>query len=115
MSKIPEITPAELAVIQDAVEERYGGHTELKLADVEVRLYAAARELTDCPAVYWEGRGAHFVVIKVGDGKYRGQFYYRGYEQYGTGIEEYDDLPVCIASLLQIQADHERGEAPQGG
>jgi len=42
--------------------------------------------------------------------RYRCQFFYRGYQQYGTGVHEYDDLSECMVSLLQAQADHEARE-----
>jgi hypothetical protein len=63
--------------------------------------------MTECPALFWQDGKANFVVIKVGEGHYRSQFYYRVHQQYGTGIEEYDDLTECIITLLQVQADHE--------
>jgi len=36
------------------------------------------------------------------------QFFYRIHQQYGTGIEEYDEIEDCIISLLRVQADHTR-------
>lgn len=61
-----------------------------------------------CPTIYWSERGAHFVVFKVGEGRYRCQFFYSEAEQFGTGRDEYDDLESCVMTLLQVQSDHER-------
>ena len=47
--------------------ERYGRLVPLQSADVELQLDPASEALTACPALYWEERGAHFVVIKTGD------------------------------------------------
>ena len=55
--------------------------------------------------------GCHFVVCKMGDEKFHGQFFYGKNEQYGTGIHEYNDIVECIVSLLQAQADHEGKKA----
>jgi hypothetical protein len=110
MSVIPDFTNDELDVIKQTVAERFGEPKELELADTELRLDKATTQLTSCPAVYWEGRGCHFVIIKTGDKSYRNQFFYRGYQQYGTGIDEYDDIFKCTLTLLQVQADHEAKE-----
>jgi hypothetical protein len=55
-----------------------------------------------------ERMGANFVVSKVAGTQYHCQFFYRGYEQFGTGRTRYDDLTECVVALLQAQADHER-------
>ena len=103
---MPEFTETELWIIRSAVKERYGRELAIEKADTEIRLHAGAKELTACPAVYWEGGGAHFVVIKTGECRYRAQFYYRLHQMYGTGIDEYDDIGDCVVTLLQVQADH---------
>jgi hypothetical protein len=110
-SQIPDFTETELWVVRSAVNERFGKEIALELADVELRLSPEDRVLTSCPAVYWSERGAHFVISKVGEKAYRCQFYYRGFEQYGTGRQEYDDLGHCVVTLLQVQSDHERQRA----
>ncbi|UCE88535.1 MAG: hypothetical protein JSW10_09325 [Pseudomonadota bacterium] len=107
MSEIPEFTSEEIAAVRDAIKERFGHDLETHLADVEVRIYADDRELTECPAIYWEHDECHFVICKTGEERYRSQFYYRGYDQYGTGIEEYTDIVECALTLLRVQADHE--------
>lgn len=34
----------------------------------------------------------------------------RVHQQYGTGIERYDEIEDCIISLLRVQADHTRNK-----
>ena len=110
MSQIPDFTNEELDIIKKTIAERFGKSIEVELADTEMRLDKAVTQLTTCPAVYWEARGCHFVIAKTGEKRYRNQFFYRGYQQYGTGIEEYDDIFNCTLTLLQVQADHEAKE-----
>jgi hypothetical protein len=117
MAEIPDINDTELWVINTTLQERFGFQPELQLADSEVRLSPADRVLSNCPLVYWKVDDCNFVVIKTGDNHYRCQFFYRGYQQYGTGRHEYDDLAECLVDLLQVQADHaarERGDLPAG-
>jgi hypothetical protein len=109
MNTIEDFTENELWTIRTTLKERYGEPVEPQLADSELRLDPVDTTLTTCPAAYWEHGGCHFVVCKTGDKRYRSQFYYRGYEMFGTGIEEYDDLAECMVTLLQVQADHEAG------
>jgi hypothetical protein len=113
MPEISDITDTELWGIKTTLKERYGHEVEIQLADAEIRLRPADRELSGCPVVYWQADGCNFVVFKAGDRTYRCQFYFRGYQQYGTGRHEYDDLAECIVDLLQTQADYtakERGD-----
>ena len=72
---------------------------------------ARSDALTVCPTLYWSERGAHFVVFKVGDARFRCQFFYSDADHYGTGRDEYDDLSFCVRTLLQVQSDHERESA----
>ena len=118
MAEIPEITDTEDWILRTALKERYGRDPEIQLADAEIRLSPSDRELANCPLVHWQDEeGCNFVVFKTGDRNYRCQFFYRGYQQYGTGVKEYDDLSECIVSLLQVQADYaarERGDIEPG-
>jgi hypothetical protein len=106
MSGIPDITDSELWVVKATLRERYGKPVEVELADVELRLDPAVPELTLCPAMVWKEQGAGFVISKVGDNRFRCQFFYSVREQYGTGKAEYDDLLECVVALLKLQADH---------
>ncbi|HUW97880.1 MAG TPA: hypothetical protein VMV40_03415 [Acidiferrobacter sp.] len=117
MTSIPDFTDTELWVARSAINERYGKAIATDLADSELRLDRESTVLTVCPTIFWTERGASFVVFKVGEGRYRCQFFYSAHEQYGTGREEYDDIGECIVHLLQLQADHEaeRGLAPDKG
>jgi hypothetical protein len=116
MKQIPDITESELWVVRTTLEERFGRGVDIELADSEIRLSVSDRELTACPVLYWRAEDCNFVVFKTGDRRYRCQFFYRGFQQYGTGVSEYDDLTECVVSLLQTQADHaarERGDLPE--
>ncbi len=115
MAAIPDFNDTELWTVRTALKERYGHEVEVALADVELRLPPTARETTDCPGIFWSAQGANFVVAKVGEGRYHAQFFYRGYEQYGTGRAEWDNLAECVTALLQVQADHARSRAMQEG
>ncbi|MCG8017878.1 MAG: hypothetical protein JAY97_16855 [Candidatus Thiodiazotropha sp. 'RUGA'] len=106
MSEIPDITDSELWIIETTLTERYGCKVETQIADAEIRLMPSDRELSRCPAIYWNQEGCNFIIFKTGSRKYRCQFFYRGYQQYGTGVREYDDLTECVVSLLQAQTDH---------
>ncbi len=109
MGSIPDINDTEQRIVRSSLDERWGkDKVEFHLVDVEARLDPSDRELTECPALYWEQGDCHFVVIKTADNRYRTQFYYGNREQYGTGIHEYDELGDCVISLLRLQADHER-------
>lgn len=107
MRKIPDFYEAELWVIRNLLTERYREDKELIPADSEIRLSPGDRELTECPAVYWEALPAHFVVFKTGQERYRCQFFYRSQEQFGTGIAEFDNIGDCVTALLRAQADHQ--------
>ena len=107
MPEIHDFTENELWIIRSTLKERYAQEVPLEPAETEIRLRSGAKELTVCPAVYWEARGAHFIVVKSGESRYRCQFYYRLHEMFGTGVEEFDDLGDCVITLLQVQADHE--------
>ena len=110
MPEIADITDNELWIVRSTLLERYGEQVEPQLADAEIRLRPSDRELTPVPVMYWEHGDCHFVVFKTGDRRYRCQFYYRLYQQMGTGVPEYDDLSECVVSLLQVQADYEAKE-----
>ena len=110
---IPEFTDAELAAIREMLVQRYRKEVEVHLADSEVHLGADERDkhnpgTLNCPTVYWHERGANFVVVKCGADRFRTQFFYTPHDQFGTGIEQYDNLDECVAAVLQTQSDHER-------
>ena len=102
-----DFSAEEIKAVQDTLKERYDRDVATELADVELRLDPAERTLTSCPAIYWEDGDCHFVVCKIKNNRFYCQFYYRGYDQYGTGIPEFNDLIDCIVTLLRVQADHQ--------
>lgn len=116
MTSIPDITNAEQWAVDTTLKERWPGRQiETQLADVEIRMYPQDRELTHCPAVFWEVDKAGFVIIKVAEKGYRCQFYYRGYQQYGTGKNEFDDITDCVVTMLQVHADKESQNREEQG
>ncbi len=104
----PDFTETEQKLVSALLLKRYARLVLPQLADSELQLDAHSDELTLCPTLYWNERGAQFVVCKVAAGRYRSQFFYSDTEQYGTGRTEYDDLEDCVVTLLQVQSDHER-------
>ena len=107
MTTIPDFTEAERKRIPVILLERYGKIIPIQLADSELQLGADPADLSLCPTIYWNERGAHFIVCKVGESRYRCLFFYSDAEQYGTGRDEYDNLNICVLTLLQVQSDHE--------
>lgn len=108
MSSIPDITESEQWAVQTTLKERWSdSNIELQLADVEIRMYPDDRELTECPALFWQVGEANFIIIKVAEKTYRSQFYYRGYQQYGSGFKNFDDIAECVVTMLQVHADRE--------
>ena len=108
---VPDFTEPERELVVALLQERYGKTIPLELADSELRLDPARDDLTVCPTLYWSERGAHFVVCKVGQDRYRCQFFYADADQYGTGHDEYIDLRRCVLTLVRVQADHEKQSA----
>jgi len=108
---IADFTPAEAELAARLLRTRYGKAVPLELADSELLLDAGAAEMTVCPTLYWNARGAHFVLFKIADGRYRCQFFYTDADHYGTGRDEFDDLEDCVLTLLRVQSDHERESA----
>jgi len=105
---IIDFTEAQQEYVAKLLAQRYGKQVELQLADSEFQLNLESEELTVCPTLYWSERGAQFVVYKIGEDRYRCQFFYSATEQFGTGHDEYDDIEKCVVTLLQVQSDHER-------
>jgi len=108
MATVPDFTEAEIKLAGQTLIERYGRAVPTEIADAEIGLGAEGGELTTCPVLYWEERGAHFVVFKIAESRYRAQFYYSEAQQYGTGKDSFDNLGDCMITVLQVQSDHER-------
>ena len=110
---ISDFTTADRWVIATALKERYGKIVAVEPADSEIRLDPAAADITACPTLYWEERGVEFVIFKIGENRYRSQFFYSALEQFGTG-RDFDDLAECVTTTLRLQADHEKDRAGAG-
>ncbi len=111
MSPIPDFTEHEQQQVGQILFERYQRLVPWELAEAELQLDPASEQTTVCPTLYWSQRSAEFVVCKVGESRFRCQFFYSEREQFGTGRDLYDDLTECVVTLLQVQADHERARA----
>ncbi|TCJ13454.1 hypothetical protein EZJ19_10410 [Parasulfuritortus cantonensis] len=110
---IPDYTEAELRLVDAALKERYGQAVDFQEVETEVRLTPADRELTACPAVYWEDADScRFVVAKTGVDKFRSMFFWSVKDRFATGKEEYDNLGDCLVTTLKMQeeAAHRRAE-----
>jgi hypothetical protein len=107
MTPIPDFTEAEQKRVSAILLERYGKLVPIQLADSELQLGNDPSQLSLCPTIYWNERGTHFVLCKVAVSRYIAQFFYSDAEQYGTGHDEYDDIGICVRTLLQVQTDHE--------
>ena len=103
---IPDFTDSEFQLVNQILLERYSRLVLLQAVEVELLLDPEHKEPTPCPALYWNELGAEFIVAKVGDRRFRCQFFYSADEQFGTGRDFYDNLGDCVTNVLQIQADH---------
>ncbi|MXZ80164.1 MAG: hypothetical protein F4Z15_02070 [Gammaproteobacteria bacterium] len=103
-----DFTQTELHRIREMLTQRYRKEVEVQLADCELSLDMGETEPMSCPTVFWHERDANFVVFKISPFRFRSQFFYSPHEQYGTGIDEFNDLDQRVAALLQTQSDHER-------
>lgn len=110
MSSIADFTDADRWIVETALKERYGRIVKVEPADSEIRLDATAPEITICPTLYWEHGGVEFVIFKIGDDRYRSQFFYSLAEQFGTG-RDFDELAECVSVTLRLQADHQKDRA----
>lgn len=108
--KIPDFTDSQIWTVQSTLNERFKMDIDVQVIDSEIRLFPHDSELTPVPGLYWEYENCHFVIFKTGQHKYRRQFFFRVHQQFGTGVEEYNELEDCIVSLLHVQADHARNE-----
>lgn len=112
--KIKDFSDTDVWTLQQTLDERWGkGKVEIQQADLEVRLRSADRELSTCPALYWEYDGSHFVIFKIGRSTYKTQFYYKGRDQYGTAVPGFDNILDCVVTVLQVHADLEKDKTQQ--
>ncbi|MDX2504362.1 MAG: hypothetical protein QNL62_07790 [Gammaproteobacteria bacterium] len=113
-SKIKDFSETDVWTVKQTLDERWGkGKTETELADVEIRLGPGDRELSVCPALFWEFEGSNFIIFKIGSSTYKTQFYYKGRDQYGTAVPSFDNILDCVVTVLQVHADLERDKTQQ--
>ena len=103
---LPDFTDNEYQLANQILLERYNRIVPLQAVEVELLLKPEDKMPTPCPALYWSELGAEFVVAKMGDQRFRSQFFYSPSEIFGTGRELYDNLGDCVTTLLKLQADH---------
>ncbi|MDK9703240.1 MAG: hypothetical protein OEL20_08865 [Sulfuritalea sp.] len=103
---IADFTDSEFQLASQILLERYNRLVPVQSAEVELLLNPEDKEPTPCPALYWSELGAEFIIAKVGDQRFRSQFFYSENEIFGTGRDVYDNLGDCVTILLQVQADH---------
>lgn len=115
MAPIADFTDTELWIVRTTLKERYRSEVPLHLADTEISLTPSKSKLTSCPTVFWDYNLTSFVIIKVGESRYRCQFFGRDLEMFRPNQQEYDELADCVVTLLQVQADHERRRSERLG
>ncbi len=105
-----------MALMHEALRERFGHAVEMAEVETEVRISPADRDLTVCPALYWEEDGCRFVLSKTGVNQFRSMFFWSVRDRFSTGQEEYDNLGDCVVMLLKMQeeADAARKAMPDG-
>jgi hypothetical protein len=111
MSTIADFDDAERWIVESRLRQRYGRIVATQPAEVELMLSPADASPTVRPTLYWEERGAAFVIAKAGAERWRAMFFYPAEpmgEQYGAGRAEFSDLEECVVALLRAQADHEK-------
>ena len=107
---INDFTDADRWVVETALKERYGKIVRAEPADSEIKLDPTTPEVAVCPTLYWEQNGVEFVIFKIGERRFRSQFFYSALEQFGTG-RDFEDLAECVTTTLRLQADHEKDRA----
>ena len=109
----PDFTERERWVVRTTVAERWGRDAvELHPADIGVRPDPDAAREVPRPALFWRVDGCNFVVVKLGEDRYRCGFFYGDLQQFAPDVPEYSELAECVVQLLQTQADHARAAAP---
>lgn len=97
----------ERSLIGQTLLERFGHAVALQPVDAELQLNLLKEEFAMCPSIAWTESGAHFIVFKTGDERFRSLFYFNEALLFGTGKDEFDNLGDCVVTLLQVHADQE--------
>ena len=99
---IPEFEDHELALAAELLELRFGRPMAFELAEAQLPADPPPAPPVACPALFWEVRGAQFVVCKIGDARYRGQAFDASGQPIGAiEDDEHVDLGDCIDALLR--------------
>jgi hypothetical protein len=106
--RIPDFTETELWVVRTTLKERYGHDIDLEFAEAEAMTGTGVDSMAWCPALFWSAKGAHFVIVKLGEKRFRPVFYYHPEHQVGTGTDSYDEIGDCVVAVLQVESDHMR-------
>lgn len=104
---IKPFSARERSLISQTLLERFGHAVPLHPVDAELQLNLLKEEFALCPSITWSEQGAHFIIFKTGDERFRALFYYNEALLFGTGKDEYDNLGDCVVTLLQVHADRE--------
>jgi hypothetical protein len=100
MSPVPDFTESVQWAVETTLRERWpDDNPTTRLADAEIKMFPTDRELTVCPAMFREHNKTGFVIIKIAEKTCRSQFYYRGFQQYGTGKSGCDDITGCVVTM----------------
>jgi hypothetical protein len=97
----------ERNLIGQTLLERFGHAVALQPVDAELQLNLLKEEFALCPSIAWTENGAHFIVFKTGDERFRSLFYFNEALLFGTGKDEFDNLGDCVVTLLQVHTDQE--------
>jgi hypothetical protein len=97
----------ERKLIGQTLLERFGHAVALQPVDAELQLNLLKEEFAMCPSIAWTENGAHFIVFKTGDERFRSLFYFNEALLFGTGKDEFDNLGDCVVTLLQVQTDQD--------
>ncbi|HIJ23157.1 MAG: hypothetical protein HON68_02190 [Gammaproteobacteria bacterium] len=111
--EIPDLSATDISTVQQTINERFQQEMAVELGDAEIRLHPDDRELATCPLIYWESPedNSKFFITKTGINEFRCQFFYRGYQQYGTGKDKYDNIGDCAIAMLQVHHEYEQKKA----
>jgi hypothetical protein len=104
---IKPFSARERSLVSQTLLERFGHAVPLQPVDAELQLNLLKEEFALCPSLTWTENGAHFIVFKTDDERFRSLFYFNEALLFGTGKDEFDNLGDCVITLLQVHADHE--------
>lgn len=114
MPSIPNFSEPELHRLKEMLTQRYKKDVEIELTKCDLYPNQDGGEALSCPTVFWHENGTNFVVYKTEMLQYISQFFYTPHEQYGTGIDNYNNLDDCVSAVLQSHSEHQRDRDSPG-